>query len=358
MRIIGRFLLNVITLAVSLLLAVALLAGIIRPDGHNFPGLLGLLFPFLVLAAICCILSGILLKSRWALLPAGLLLLGASPLSHYIAFRQPDRTADGRHIRLVTYNVMGFAGKNRQAILDFLHATEADIICLQETPGQIGNLLKDDFQSLPYRAQPCSSHRGPIITLSRWPILASGSIAFEEGSTGDAMFCDIKVEDDTLRIYTLHLQSYGLDRGETVFIDTMHLAVRDSAQWIRLKELGMALTNGMVRRSLQADAIHSHLESSPYPVIVCGDFNDTPQSYTYQRIKGRLQDAFSSSGKLLGGTYRIRGRYALRIDYFLCDRLFKVSGFQTPHLNCSDHYPVCCDLVIPGPSAGTPSHTR
>lgn len=356
MKTLGRLLLNAVSAAVCLLLVISMLAGVIRPSGHNLPGLLGLVYPFLVVAAVCCIVVGILLKNRWTWVPVVVLIMGIGHLSHYVAFKRPDRSAEGQHIRMVTYNVMGYMQNDREAILNYLRSAKADIICLQEAPGSIGFYLKDEFPELPYRFQP-GSNKGPIITLSRWPILASGSVDFSEKSNGDAVYCDILVERDTVRVYSLHLKSYGLARGETAFIDTMHLAVRDSSQWVLLKELGVSLTDGMAKRSLQADDVRNHWKKCAWPVIVCGDFNDTPLSFTYQRVKGGLQDAFSSSGKILGGTYRIRGDYALRIDYFLCDRRFKVSDFKIPHLTCSDHYPVFCELVIPACSE-TPSRNR
>ena len=84
-----------------------------------------------------------------------------------------------------------------------------------------------------------------------------------------------------------------------------------------------------------AEKVHE----SPYPVILCGDFNDTPVSYTYHKLSRKLNDAFIGSGIGMGTTFRGNFPY-VRIDYMLYSNDFKAYRYQTGKINWSDHYPV------------------
>ena len=86
---------------------------------------------------------------------------------------------------------------------------------------------------------------------------------------------------------------------------------------------------------------------SPYPAIICGDFNDIPNSSTYFNVKGNLQDPFLKKGFWTGRTTRTSFGIispTLRIDYILASRSFTAKQFQIIHVPYSDHYPVETDL--------------
>jgi endonuclease/exonuclease/phosphatase family metal-dependent hydrolase len=99
-------------------------------------------------------------------------------------------------------------------------------------------------------------------------------------------------------------------------------------------------------RGGQADIVREQLDKSPFPVIICGDFNDVPNSYTYFHIRGNLQDAFIKKGFGVGRSY-VHISPTLRIDYLFADKKFEVLQCKKFNLPYSDHHPVIADLRLP-----------
>ena len=111
----------------------------------------------------------------------------------------------------------------------------------------------------------------------------------------------------------------------------------------RIKELSTKFKDAIIKRAEQAATLREHLNQCPYPVIVCGDFNDTPVSFTYRTVRGDLKDSFTESGKGTANTYN--GKLpSFRIDYILYSPKFTSYNFEVSTLNHSDHYPISCDL--------------
>ena len=106
-----------------------------------------------------------------------------------------------------------------------------------------------------------------------------------------------------------------------------------------IKSITSSLKNGFIRRASQSQILKSNLDSSPYPVIVAGDFNDTPVSYSYRKIRKGLFDSFVTSGYGAGFTYK--GKYPPnRIDYILYDNNLECREFNIIKVKYSDHYPI------------------
>jgi endonuclease/exonuclease/phosphatase family metal-dependent hydrolase len=111
-----------------------------------------------------------------------------------------------------------------------------------------------------------------------------------------------------------------------------------------IKNVSMSLRDGFVNRARQAGVLRAFIDSSPYTVIVTGDFNDTPVSYSYRKIRKGLSDSFLKSGYGAGFTYK--GKYpSNRIDYILHDTKLKTASFSVIRVKYSDHYPVKAGLV-------------
>ena len=177
-----------------------------------------------------------------------------------------------------------------------------------------------------------------ILTISKYPIINRGDIVHPESSSL-TIFTDLVINSDTIRIYNNHLQSFRLRRMEKSFLAEIGA---DKGMY-EIKSISKLLKKGFADRAAQSKSVKEHIENSPYPVIVCGDFNDTPVSFSYRKIRNGLLDAFVEAGSGAGFTYR--DKYPPnRIDYILYDDTFNCTGFSLNRVDYSDHYPITANM--------------
>ena len=128
-------------------------------------------------------------------------------------------------------------------------------------------------------------------------------------------------------------------------MDTLKLEYNEK-QMIGIRRIILRVRDAFKTRSQQVNAVAEHIKKSPHPVIVCGDFNDSPVSYSYQTMRDNLKDAYIESGNGIGYTYR--GKFpSYRIDYILYNPLLRSYDYQSPKIELSDHYPVICRFILP-----------
>ena len=163
-------------------------------------------------------------------------------------------------------------------------------------------------------------------------------------------FADLIVSNDTARIFSVHLKSFGFGEREYRAIDEVKTEsdydVRESKNILR------KMRNTFRWHGLQSDFIYKMTRSSPYPYILTGDLNDVPTSYAYETIKGELQDAFIEKGSGLGATFisatssLLRILPTLRIDYIFADTNFKTTQFLKGGKRISDHLFIMADFNL------------
>jgi endonuclease/exonuclease/phosphatase family metal-dependent hydrolase len=175
-----------------------------------------------------------------------------------------------------------------------------------------------------------------LAVFSRLPIVNEGLIKFKKARINGAMFVDIVFELDTFRVYNLHLQSfhfgntdYALFENETQTADRLKDA----------KGMFSKLKFAFIERGKQVAIIMDSISLSPYPTIVCGDFNDSPISYSYHQLSKNKKDAFVEKGAGFGRTFNTK-TFAYRIDHVLLDSVFKVKSYRVIPKKLSDHFPV------------------
>jgi endonuclease/exonuclease/phosphatase family metal-dependent hydrolase len=346
-----------IFLALNILFAIALvlsyLAVHINPDTFALPALFGLAYPYLLFINLIFALIWIVALRFEALISIAVIAAGITHLSNYIKFQKPSGDKTGT-FRVQSYNVRLFnyfeTWKNsisEKKILELLNNQQSDIICLQELY-IIGNPeLKEDaikaalggkyYSHFKVISTGKNRYYG-IATFSKFPIVGKGDIVHAHSSSL-SIYSDIVAGKDTFRIFNNHLQSFHLHRMERSFLNELTAASEDKETLSELRDISLSLRQGFIRRASQAQAVKARINVSPYPVIITGDFNDTPVSYSYRKIRKGLNDAFVSSGYGAGFTYK--GNYPPnRIDYILYDNALECRQFDIVKVKYSDHYPI------------------
>jgi endonuclease/exonuclease/phosphatase family metal-dependent hydrolase len=336
---------------VAATLLISYLAVHISPGDFTLPAYFGLAYPYLLLVnIILVIIWGMLLRFE-AFISLVVIMIGLTHFSNYIKLTKPSGEKEGA-FKILSYNVRLFnyfetkkgSGEEKN-VFEFIKAQDCDIICMQEYFVQ-GDPAANEKQAKSMLGGKYYSHikligRGKnrfygIATYSRFPIVRKGEI-IHPGSSSLTIFSDIVIRNDTFRIYNNHLQSFRLKKMERSLLEEMTSEEKETIE--EVKSISVSLKNGFVRRSLQAQVVKDHINSSKYPVIVAGDFNDTPVSYTYRKIRKGLNDSFVDSGYGAGFTYK--GNYPPnRIDYILYSDALINNHFDILKVKYSDHYPI------------------
>lgn len=352
------WLLNI--LAVVALLA-AYLAPYVSPANFWYFAFFGLAYPVIVIINLLFVFYWLIQLRPRFLVSLIAILTGWTFITGYIQVNLdstiPDRSKT--RFKLMSYNVRLFDLYNwshnketRSRIFDMLKEEAPQVLCLQEfyhsDAGDFRNLdtlmklQRTKYAHVEYTLTLRGTDHWGIATFSSFPIVNKGKITFNTRSNNICIYSDIKINDDTIRVYNIHLQSIHFGYSDYKFIDQVMKNDTAANEIEGSKNILRRLKRAFVKRSAQADKIAAHIHSSPYPVIVCGDFNDTPTSYVYRTVKRDLSDAFRESGNGFGRTYG--GKFpSFRIDYIVNDPRFRTYDFRTMgDEDLSDHYPISC----------------
>jgi len=329
-----------------LLLILSYLSPYISPTLFWPISFIGLIFPILYIINILFLIYWLIgfKKPMWANII--ILLIGIGNISNYLG-TSPNSTSSKENIKVLTYNVRLFNKYNwlekrniKEKIFDFFKTENADILCIQEfyTPDKIPNF------NYPYRHIGLQSKKNQwhMAIYSNYSQIKKETVSIKgERMNNTCIYSDMVIKEDTIRVYNIHLASNWFNSSDYSFMQ--------NPQKEKLKEGLLGITkrmkNSYEKRAVEVKVIKEHIGTSPYPLIICGDFNDTPLSYAYHSIKGNLADAFSLSGKGIGTSFvKIP---ALRIDYILHDTEFKSTNYQKYNEVLSDHYAVSCEITTP-----------
>jgi endonuclease/exonuclease/phosphatase family metal-dependent hydrolase len=333
-------------------LLISYLAVLISPGEFALPAFFGLAYPYLLLINIIIFITWVALLRFEALISLIVIAIGFNHFSNYIKLTKPsgDKT---KTFKVLSYNVrlFNFYESNTgvysvKKVVDFLKAQKADIICLQEF-FILGNPAIQEDEIIKGLGGSYNSHMKVfkvsnnryygIVTFSRYPIISTGEIV-HNNSSSLSIYSDLLINKDTFRIFNNHLQSFMLKSMNKSFIEEL-ASTENKETMDEMMNLSKSLKKGFVQRSEQAQLVKSYINVSPYPVIVTGDFNDTPVSYTYRKIRKGLFDPFVTSGYGAGFTYK--GNYPPnRIDYILYDNNLVNTFFEIKKVRYSDHYPI------------------
>lgn len=344
-----------------LLLLLSYSASFINPKTVWPIAFLGLGYLPILLINLGFVAYWLLRKPRYALLTLIPILLGWNLLSQHIGFRTQNTASEKSDftLRIMTYNAHLFKEiKNpttkdfKQGAIDLINKTDPDILCMQEFftkikgQQQFSKILAQDagFEDFYFAPAMKSEHEGyGQIIFSKFPIINKGTITQNEYGINRIIFVDIVRQQDTIRVYNVHLRSFALQNEDKEFIQNPSANTHTEEK--ATHRVGRKLKDAFEKRSKQAQALREHIDATRYPVIVMGDFNDTPMSYSVNLISRGLKNTFREKGQGWGVThYEMLPLF--QIDYMLCSKVFQVENYQIVKEKLSDHYPIWADISL------------
>lgn len=281
---------------------------------------------------------------RQIVLSGILLLLGITFINKYYKFSSIDLPKAENDFTVMSYNVRLFnlfkwipSENVGQEILDFVNNESPDVLCLQEFSYSAN--LKFRLYNHQFIHKQGNRIKTSQAIFSKFPIVNDGVIVLPS-SNNSIIYVDIRKGKDTIRIYNMHLESIKISpdvneiEGNVEVIDQ------------KKSKLFNRISKAFTKQDEQAELLAQHKLSCTFPMIICGDMNNSAFSYVYRNIKGNLNDCFEEAGIGFGETYNFK-YYPARIDYIFVDKKMKVKSFKNfSNFKNSDHYPIKTTLSI------------
>lgn len=327
----------------------------ISPVSLSYTGLLPLLIPlFLLLNLLLCVLF-LFGRTKLIIYPILALIVGWKFYAVTFQWNERYKQSESDGITLLSFNTMYFnlnwdnsTGEKVINSIEWARSNTADIKCFQEFQQDYTtasrNTLKIISQEGKYHYSFHSFGKSRkkaqgLAIFSRFPIVNEG-VAFDNRNHNGAIFVDLKINKDTIRVYNTHLESMSIAADKLSDPTGIKKNYRQTIK---------KLKSGIVMRAEQVKLLKEHIENSPYPVILAGDFNDIPYSFTYFSLRSILKNAFEEAGRGFGFTYN-KVLFFLRIDHIFHDEVFEVFNFKTHReVDYSDHYPISTVITWQSP---------
>ncbi|TLX72172.1 endonuclease [Labilibacter sediminis] len=361
---ITRSFVSLLNLIASILLILAYLGAFVSPAHINFVSFLSFGFPFFWVINFFFFIYWLLKRRKRVIFSLLLVLISWSQWHSVFQLNGKSGVSAekmGNPVSVMSYNVRMFDKyvwtgdkETPQKIYQFIKDQNPDILCIQEfyvnnkNPQYSENNILSQFKQykykhLEYNIKTRSGRKYGLATFSKYPILGKKPLFFEN-TTNFSIQTDININGQNVRVFNNHLESIRLKRENYNFIDSLEFK-NEAERREGIRDIFGKLSTAFDHRASQAETIGRHVKNSPYPAIVCGDFNDTPVSYVYRKVKGKLKDSFVESGQGFGGTYN-GNLPPFRIDFIFHDPAFKAYNFSRKKVNYSDHFPIITQLDI------------
>ena len=331
---------NVIVAIITLM---AYLLPFLAPKWFPFLSVLSLFLPFFLVVNFLFFLYWLIQFKKYIFVSGLVLLLGITFINKFYNLKPTELPNSEKEFTIMSYNVRLFNKFNwyKKAniptkIAELVSEKSPDILCIQE----YSNLEKTQFSN--YKYQHVFKEGKNIIVgnaiFSKYKIIDKGVINFPN-STNNTVYADILKGNDTLRIYSMHLQSIKISTDiEEEEIQKMNES--------KTKYIFRKISSAFTKQQEQALLLKQHYTNCKYKKIICGDMNNSAFSFVYRTIKGSMQDAFESNGEGFGKTYNFK-YYPARIDYIFLDKTIQIKSFETLNdFYNSDHFPLFSRLEI------------
>ena len=356
-------------IAIGILFLAGANAKYFDPSVWWFLSLFTLLLPYLLLFLVLFLLFWLLVKPFWIFISILVFIVSLPAIKNVFAlnfsppFKMEKQKGD---LRIMSWNVELFNILNykehpetRQQMFDLINEYDPDIACFQEVVAgenkdainyfpDILNALrfKDYLYSYRLQADFDRHHHFGILILSKFPIIRKQTVVNNPDDYNSTFqFTDVIAFKDTFRIFNVHLQSLKFTKENLAYLDKGRIKTSATTE---SKNVISKIKTGIIKRASQAFFIKDEMNHSPYPIILCGDFNDVPDSYAYETIGAGLQNAFVEKGSGISRTFSSISP-TLQIDNIFADKRFTVTQFTRVKKLLSDHFPIFADMKINHP---------
>ena len=327
----------------------------------------GLAYPVILLCNLFFVLFWLVFLKKYFILSLITILLGYNQAKSYIKFSGSEHKLSFENsLKVMSYNVRLFDLYNwrnesdkttRKEIFNLIKSESSDILCIQDYYSGAGKhadfadtisqqsgykyhsveLFDKKAKGLPYG----------LAIFSKYPIIGTKKLEFPNSKVNFCQSCDVRIGKDTIRIMNLHFESVKFGKEDYNFVSEI---TATPAANENIKKGSMAIFGKMkhafMKRAVQSETVAEYIRNSPYPVILAGDFNDTPVSYSYRQIANELDDTFVDEGKGLGQTHA-QMLPLLRIDYIFHSKTLQTVEHKIINIDYSDHFPIVTRFILP-----------
>lgn len=352
--------------AVALLLIGGSYGGWLNAEKYWFMGYLTLATLYFLLLCFGFFLFWLFVKPWLCLISLLAVFICWGPTTHILPARLSSsfsKEKKAEQLRVMSWNVEHFDilehkshPERKQEMMSVINDYAPDIACFQEMvasdsfPSAI-NYMPDFKEGLnmPFthfsfnpKLDFDKKHHFGIVIFSRYPIINAQTISYRPNDYNSIFqYADIVKNADTFRVFNIHLQSLRFSGDNRKYIEDPTL--KDENDLKQSRTVMNKFRKGFLKRYRQSNRVREEIDKSPYPVIVCGDFNDVPNSYAYNHIGNGMRNAFVEKGIGIGRTF-FSISPTLRIDNIFAGQAFSIEQYIRVQRKLSDHYPIIADL--------------
>ena len=348
-RTFGGVVFTLLATVAAVALLIAYLALFLNPVEHPVVMFFGLYYIPILLINVLLLLVAIFRHPRALLILLVAILPTLLLADRFVKFGREENEQKGQAVKVLTYNLGKYDAGGRKisaeeaipGIKRVLSEQDADIVCLQEFALRDTTAFAECLPAYPYMAWRLFKGNKFFgnATLSKYPIVSKETLTFPK-SCNLVLITDIDVAGRPVRIYNCHLESYSI--SFTTLVQRLFHKETFTDEVVQVHE---RLREATKRRTEQVEALLQSEEQSRIPAFLCGDFNDSPLSYTYQQLIRTKKDSFVEAGSGMGSSYSLLWPM-LRIDYILLPQEFSAGEHETLRVPWSDHYPVVTNIYL------------
>ncbi len=321
-----RLILTVFHIVIIALLFGTIMNAYIPPSVFGMLNLLSLGFPILMIINILLLMFWIATWKKRAAVFLVLSLFFIILTKRWINYTPSKKETP--NLKIISLN--GKSGKfGDENIYNFLNDQKADVVLTQEYKSD------ENLKGFEY-----FERRFPVVKIqSRFPIVESG-IVETDAKNGRCIYADIKVNGKIIRFVNVYMEPFYLDKSMVKPSKDMNVNEE------KAKSIIHKLVPTFRKHQSQIAPIKGFLDSSPYPIILAGDFNSVPNSYEYYTLSENLEDTFLKVGKGSGTSFH-DFKFPIKIDHIFASKSITPISYKVDRgVKISDHFPVIAEFLI------------